>query len=99
MEASASMMVDWVLAYATTIWMLGVMDILMLVQLLVVDVAGIRVGHVPGSAVTGDHGQFFFRAARAHANTNESVAIFILAALFGILLQASPGWIDRKSVV
>lgn len=93
------MMWDWVMPYATTVWMLGLMGILMVVQLIVVDVAGIRVGHVPGAAVTGDHSQFFFRAARAHANTNESIAIFILAVLFGILMHASPWWLNGAAVV
>jgi len=93
------MMQDWLLPYATTVWMLGLMGILMLVQLSVLDVAGIRAGHVPGSPVTGDHGQFFFRAARAHANTNESIAIFMLAALFGIILHASPRWLNGAAVV
>ncbi len=93
------MMQDWLLPYATTVWMLGLMGILMLVQLVVADVAGIRVGHVPGSAVTGDHGHFFFRAARAHANTNESIAIFILAALFGIFHNASPWWLNGAAAV
>jgi uncharacterized MAPEG superfamily protein len=93
------MMQDWLVPYAPTISMLGCMGILMLVQLIVLDVAGIRAGHVPGSAVTGDHGHFFFRAARAHANTNESIAIFILAALFGILHNASPWWLNAGAVV
>lgn len=33
---------------------------------------------------------FHFRAARAHANTNESVAAFIALAVAGILASASP---------
>ena len=93
------MMQEWLIPYATTIWMLGLMGVLMLAQLIVLDVAGIRAGHVPGSAVTGDHSHFFFRAARAHANTNESIAIFILAALFGILHNASPWWLNAAAVV
>jgi len=93
------MMQDWLLPFATTVWMLGLMGILMVVQLIVVDVAGMRAGHVPGAAVTGDHGDFFFRAARAHANTNESIAIFILAALFGIMINASPPWLNGAAVV
>ncbi len=85
------MMQDWLLPYATTVWCLGIMGAVLLVQLIVLDVAGIRAGHVPGAAVGGDHSVFLFRAARAHANTNESIAAFILLALFGVLHNAAPG--------
>ena len=47
------MMQDWLLPYAATIWAMGIMGGLVLVQLIVLDVAGIRVGHVPGTTVTG----------------------------------------------
>ncbi len=93
------MMQDWLIPYATTIWMMGLMGIVILVQLIVLDVAGIRAGHVPGAPVTGDHGDFLFRAFRAHANTNESIAVFILAAVFGIMHNASPWWLNGGAVV
>jgi hypothetical protein len=49
-----------------------------LVQLIVLDVAGIRVGHVLGTTVTGT---IAFPPARCvHANTNETLAAFILPA-------------------
>lgn len=92
-------MQDWVLPYASTIWAMGIMGGLLLVQLVVLDVAGIKAGHVPGAAVGGDHADFFFRATRAHANTNESLAAFILLALFGILLGAAPGWLNLLATV
>ena len=93
------MMQEWLVPYGATIWCLGIMGGLLLVQLIVLDIAGIRTGHVPGAAVAGDHGDFFFRASRAHANTNESLAAFALLALFGILHNASPGWFNLAAVV
>lgn len=88
------MMQDWLLPYGTTIAAMGVMGGLLLVQLIVLDVAGIRAGHVPGAAVTGGHDDFLFRATRAFANTNETLAVFVLLALFGIFRNAAPGWLN-----
>lgn len=93
------MMQDRLVPYGATIWSMGLMAMLMLLQLVVLDVAGIRAGHVPGAPVSGGHDDFFFRAHRAHANTNESIAIFVLAALFGILRNASPWWLNGAAVV
>ena len=93
------MMQEWLLPYAGTVWAMGIMGGLILVQLIVADAAGIRAGHVPGSAVTGGHESFLFRAARAHANTNESIAAFILLALFGILHNAAPGFLNGCALV
>jgi uncharacterized MAPEG superfamily protein len=84
------MMLDWALPYRATVAAMGTMGGLLLLQMIIVDVAGVRVGHVPGAPVTGGHDDFFFRAFRAHANTNETIAAFILLALFGILRHASP---------
>jgi uncharacterized MAPEG superfamily protein len=93
------MMQDWLLPYGATIWAMGIMGGLLLVQLIVVDVAGIRAGHAPGTAVTGDHSSFLFRVTRAHANTNESIAVFILLGLFGVLHGAAPGWLNLCAIV
>jgi len=87
-------MQDWLVPYGSTIWAMGIMGGLLVVQLIVLDIAGIQAGHVPGAAVTGDHGDFFFRATRAHANTNESIAAFLLLALFGVLNGAAPWWLN-----
>ncbi len=92
------MMQDWVLPYASTVAAMGTMGALLLVQLIVLDVAGIKAGHVPGAPVTGSHDDFLFRAARAHANTNESLGAFILLALFGILSNAAPGWLNACAI-
>ena len=68
-----------------------------LVQTIVADVAGIRAHHVPGMPVTGGHDDFFFRAARAQANTNESLALFLLLTLAAMLLGAN-GWLTSALV-
>lgn len=76
--------------YQSTIYALGALSTLMLVQLLVADVAGLKAGHIPGAAITGGHERFLFRAARTVANINESIAIFLLAVLFCLFMGASP---------
>ena len=68
-----------------------------LVQAIVADVAGIRARHVPGMPVTGGHDDFFFRAVRAQANTNESLALFVLLSLAAMLLGAN-GWLTNALV-
>lgn len=90
-------MID-VSAYLLTIWAMAGMATLMLVQILIADFAGIRVGHAPGSPVPADPRSFFFRATRAHANSNESVAIFGLLAVVGILVEAPAGWLNFATV-
>jgi uncharacterized MAPEG superfamily protein len=79
--------------YATLLAMLTTGGLL-LVQILVVDVAGIRARHKPGMPVDPDPANFLFRATRAHANTNESVAAFILLSLAGLLLATAPAWLN-----
>jgi uncharacterized MAPEG superfamily protein len=80
--------------YAPMVWAMGTSGVLLLLQLLVVDIAGIRSGHVPGAPVASDHGVFMFRATRAHANTNESIASFVLLSLFGIFSSGSAPWLN-----
>ena len=82
-------MADLVLPYFTTLASWVVLGVLVLVQVLVADVAAMRAGHVPGTAVTGGHDAFLFRATRAHANTNENLALFLLLSVGAILLRAS----------
>ena len=71
----------------------GTMALLMLVQILVSDILGIRARHVPGAPVTADHGNVLFRASRVVANTNESIAVFILAVVFCVLAEVSSAWV------
>jgi uncharacterized MAPEG superfamily protein len=91
------MMLDWALPYRATVAAMGTMGGLLLLQMIIADVAGVRAGHVPGAAVTGGHDDFFFRAFRAH--TNETLGAFILLALFGILRTASPTGLNACATV
>ena len=90
-------MQQWLVPYAPTIWATGAMGGLLLIQLLVVDLAGIKAHHRPGTPVQVDHNNFLFRVTRAHANTNESIAGFVLLALFAVLSAASAGWLNTLS--
>jgi len=66
--------------------------VLILLQFLVVDIAGMRSGKVPGMPVTGGHDSFEFRATRAHANTNESLGLYLLSFFAALLLGTDPRW-------
>lgn len=76
--------------YDPTVVAMAFMGFLLLLQLIVADLAGIKAGHKPGYPIPADSRIFLFRAARAHANTNESISIFVLFAIVGMLLDASP---------
>jgi hypothetical protein len=74
--------------YNTTIAALVAVGGLLLIQLIVADISAIRAKHRAGTPIPPDFSRFYFRAARAHANTNESVAVFIALAIAGVLLGA-----------
>ena len=76
--------------YTLLIAATGLMALLLLVQVLVVDVLGLRAGHRPGSPVEANHEDALFRATRTVANANESIAVFVLAVLFCVFSGASP---------
>lgn len=80
-------------AYDWTLAAMAVMGGMLLVQMGMVDFIGIRDKHMPGAPVPADHGNILFRATRAHANTNEGIAVFILLAVTGVLAGARPGWL------
>lgn len=92
-------MQDWLVPYSPTIWAFFATGTLLFVQIVVADVAGIRANHAPGTPVPADPKSFLFRAVRAHGNTNESVAVFILLALFGVLAMVTPGPLNILSWV
>jgi len=92
-------MQHWLIPYAPTIWAMGAIGGLLLVQLLVLDLTALRARHRPGTPIDPDHSNFLFRAARAHANTNESIAGFILLAFFCVLSAAPAGWVNALSWV
>ncbi|MEE4249015.1 MAG: MAPEG family protein [Alcanivoracaceae bacterium] len=83
---------SWLAPYEFTVIAMVAIAALLLVQLIVLDIAGIRSGHVPGAPVKSDHGSFLFRAVRAHANTNESIVVFVILAVAAILSSSSPTW-------
>ena len=79
-------MLDTILVnYDLTILSLGAMGLLLLVQILVADIVGIRAKHLPGSPIHADHGDLLFRASRTVANTNESIALYVVLILFCML--------------
>ena len=84
-------------AYHGSLLALTALCCLYIVQLLVVDVAGIKHRHTPGTPVTADPGDPLFRASRAHANTNENFALFSAALLAAIMIGVQPVWVDRLS--
>lgn len=92
-------MQTWLTPYVPTVLAIGATGGLLLVQLLILDLAGIKARHRPGTPVEADHSNFLFRATRAHANTNESIAGFILLALFAVLSAAPPAWLNTLSWV
>jgi uncharacterized MAPEG superfamily protein len=85
---------ETLLPYAPTVLAMGATAALLLLQLFVVDWTAIKSRHAPGTPVQADPARFLFRATRAHANTNESVAAFVLLSLFGIFSSASPTWLN-----
>ena len=81
--------------YNTGILIIGLSGFILCIQLIVVDVAGVKSRHRPGFPITPDKNSFLFRSARAFANTNESVTIFIVFMAFAILTLADPVWVNR----
>jgi len=84
--------------YRHTIAVMASAGLLLVVQLLVADLAAIRHHHKAGYPIPADSSKFIFRAARAHANTNESIAAFALLSLSSMLLSASPPWVNALSI-
>ena len=85
-------MLELMLPYQGLLTASAVLAALMLAQLLVADVAGMRAKHVPGMPVAGGHGDFHFRATRAHANSNENLPVQVLLIVVAVLLAADPRW-------
>ena len=90
---------EFIEPYKITVLVLGLLALTFLFQLLIVDIVGLKSGHVPGHPIPADHNDALFRAARAVSNTNESVGIFILAVIFSILSSASPEWLSYGALV
>lgn len=89
----------WLSAYAPTLWVMVGVAGLLLVQLLVADVVGILRKHTPGMPAEGGHANLLFRLNRAYANTNETLAAFALLAVAGVLLGATPAWLNSLALL
>lgn len=85
--------------YHWTLAAVALTGIMMLVQALVADVAGMKAGHRAGHPVAPNRDDFHFRATRALANTNETVAVFLSLALAGVLLGADSGILNAGAVL
>lgn len=88
-----------VAAYQPVLIVMACAALLLVAQLIVADLTAIRKRHKAGYPIPADSSQFLFRAARAHANTNESIAAFALLAFAGMLLKANPSWLNVWSVL
>ena len=81
-------------AYKLTIIIIGLTGLIFLIQLIIVDLIGIKTKHKPGFPIKANYDDIHFRADRAFSNSNESVSIFILLILFSILSFADPYWLN-----
>ena len=55
--------------------------------------------HPPGTPVESDHGDFLFRAVRAHANTTEGLATFAVLLAVAVSVAGPAAWINVGSAV
>ena len=88
-----------IVAYKTSILVLGLTGFTFFIQLLVADIVSIKQGHVPGTLVEQSHDNFLFRASRVFANSNETLGILVLFLSFAILSSAKPFWVNSFAVV
>lgn len=85
-------MLEYLTTHQALLSAAAVLAALVLVQVLIADLAGMGARHVPGMPVTGGHGNFHFRAVRAHGNTNENLPVHVLLLVLAVLLSADPRW-------
>ncbi|MGJ8679482.1 MAPEG family protein [Paraglaciecola sp.] len=90
---------DFILPYKLTVLVLGLSGLLFWLQLIIADVVSIKLKHPPGFSVEQSHNSFLFRSSRVFANSNESVGILVLFALFGILSAANPTWLNNSALM
>lgn len=81
-------------AYLPSLWAMLASGLLIWLQLIIADLAAIKAAHPPGKPIEPNPKTFVFRAARAHANSNESVACFILFIVTGIFAHADSLWLN-----
>ncbi len=68
-----------------------VVALMYIAQALVADLTAMRMKHTPGMPVESGHDDPLFRTARAQANTNENLPLFILVTGAAMLLGNSAG--------
>ena len=85
--------------YLPALVCLAASGLLLVVELVVADLAALRAGHAPGHPVPANPDRFLFRAVRAHANLNESLAGFIAVLLAAVLLQGAPTAVNAFSAL
>ncbi|MCG3864494.1 MULTISPECIES: MAPEG family protein [unclassified Photobacterium] len=90
---------EFLFPYKMTIWVIGSVGLLLLLQLIVLDIAILSQKHIPGFTIEANHECFLFRANRALANSNESLGIFIVFVLFALFSQPIAHWINGFAVV
>lgn len=90
-------MADIFTQYHSSILICAMVATLFLVQLIVADIALFLKKHQAGHPLEPNHSHFVFRAVRAHANTNESIGIYILLLLFCIMSQSAAHWLTMTS--
>ncbi|MDV5170074.1 MAPEG family protein [Photobacterium rosenbergii] len=89
---------EFLLEYQISIIVIGLVGLLMFIQLVIADIIAIKNKHIPGYPIKSNHRDFLFRASRAHLNTNESVAIFVLFVIFCFLSSASASVVNTCSL-
>jgi uncharacterized MAPEG superfamily protein len=85
-------MSEALLAYHSTLLACTTLAGLIMVQVLIADLASMKVKHVPGMPVTDGHASFHFRSVRALGNTNETLGLFLLLAALAIALGTNAQW-------
>lgn len=90
---------EFIEPYKITLLVMGLAGLIFFIQLVILDVIGLKTKHTPGHPISADHNDFLFRVSRALSNTNESVAIFILFVAFSILSSANPVWLNISAIV
>jgi len=89
---------EFITPYQGLVLIFGIIGLMSFMQLVIADLCAIKTKHTPGYPIEADHTRFLFRTVRAHANTNETIAIFILFSLFGIFSAANAEWLTNFAI-
>jgi uncharacterized MAPEG superfamily protein len=92
-------MTEALVAYHSMLVAGAVLGALIMLQVLIADLAGMKAKHVPGMPVVDGHASFHFRAVRAIGNTNETLPLFLLLAGLALLLGANVQWTNALAWV